>query len=137
MNPEKLPPPGTYPDFLSYIAEKLEMSVDAASVKNRAGYIVEAIRENYQNPELQKQRQIRAEKAKEKELEDLTTEFNVTPLTVYQKGGWLPRRSIPFLPQSSVRTCSLRLLKRMRMRRRGFCDSCQWAAVSAIETLNL
>ena len=52
------------------------MSVDAVGVKNRAGYIVEAIRENYQDPELQKQRQIRAEKAKEKELEDLTTEFN-------------------------------------------------------------
>ena len=76
VNPEKVPPPGTYPDFLSYIAEKLEMSVDAASVKNRAGYIVEAIRENYQDAELQKQRQLRAEKAKEKELEDLTTEFN-------------------------------------------------------------
>ena len=76
VNPEKLPPPGTYPDFLGYVAEKLEMSVDAVGVKNRAGYIVEAIRENYQDPELQKQRQIRAEKAKEKELEDLTTEFN-------------------------------------------------------------
>ena len=76
VNPEKLPVPGSYPDFLSYISEKIEMSVDAVSVKNRAGYIVEAIRENYQDPALQKQRQIRAEKAKEKELEDLTTEFN-------------------------------------------------------------
>ena len=46
-------------------------------VRNRAGYIVEAIRENYQDPELQKQRQLRAEKAKEKELEDLTAEFRV------------------------------------------------------------
>ena len=76
VSPEKLPQPGTYPDFLSYISEKIEMSVDAVGVKNRAGYIVEAIRENYQDPELQKQRQIRAEKAKEKEIEDLTTEFN-------------------------------------------------------------
>ena len=76
VNPEKLPVPGSYADFLSYISEKLEMSVDAASVKNRAGYIVEAIRENYQDPEIQKQRQVRAEKAKAKELEDLTTEFN-------------------------------------------------------------
>ena len=76
VSPEKLPPPGSYPDFLSYISEKLEMSVDAVGVKNRAGYIVEAIRENYQDPELQKAREIRAEKAKEKELEDLTTEFN-------------------------------------------------------------
>ena len=76
ITPEKLPSPGSYPDFLGYVAEKIEMSVDAVGVKNRAGYIVEAIRENYQDPELQKRREVRAEKAKEKELEDLTTEFN-------------------------------------------------------------
>ena len=73
--PEKVPVPGTYPDFAEYIAEKIEMSVGAVGVKNRAGYIVEAIRENYQDPELQKQRRVRAEKAKEKALEDLTEEF--------------------------------------------------------------
>ena len=66
VNPEKLPKPGTYPDFLSYIAEKIEMSLDASGVRNRAGYIVEAIRENYQDPELQKQRQARAEKSQRK-----------------------------------------------------------------------
>ena len=76
VNPEKLPSPGRYVDFLGYVAEKIEMSVDAVSVKNRAGYIVEAIRENYQDAELQKRRAERAEKAKQKELEDLTTEFN-------------------------------------------------------------
>ena len=76
VNPEKLPSPGSYADFLSYISEKIEMSLEAA-VKNRAGYIVEAIRENYQDTKIQKQREVRAEKAKEKELEDLTTEFNV------------------------------------------------------------
>ena len=85
VNPAKLPQPGTYLDFLSYIAEKIEMSVDAASVKNRAGYIVEAIRENYQDPELQKAREIRAEKAKEKELEDLTTEFDVKRRTLLRQ----------------------------------------------------
>ena len=53
------------------------MSLDAAAVKNRAGYIVEAIRENYQDAEIQKQRQARAEKVREKELEDLTAEFRV------------------------------------------------------------
>ena len=76
VTPEKLPSPGSYVDFLGYVAEKIEMSVDAVSVKNRAGYIVEAIRENYQDAELQKRRAERAEKAKQKELEDLTTEFN-------------------------------------------------------------
>ena len=77
VNPEKLPVPGSYADFLSYISEKIEMSVDAVAVKNRAGYIVEAIRENYQDTEVQKAREVRAEKVREKELEDLTTEFRV------------------------------------------------------------
>ena len=54
VNPEKLPGPGTYLDFLTYIAEKIEISRHAAEVKNRGGFIVEAIRENYQNPEVQK-----------------------------------------------------------------------------------
>ena len=77
INPQKLPTPGTYPDFLAYIAEKIEMSFNAAAVKNRSGYIVEAIRENYQDPAVQKTREVRAEKAKEKELEDLTAEFKI------------------------------------------------------------
>ena len=51
------------------------MSLDAADVKNRAGYIVDAIRENYQDPAVQRAREVRAEKVKEKELEDLTAEF--------------------------------------------------------------
>ena len=77
VNPEKLPEPGTYPDFLTYIAEKIEISRHAAEVKNRGGFIVEAIRENYQNPEVQKAREVRAAKAREKEVEDLTVEFRV------------------------------------------------------------
>ena len=85
VNPEKLPSPGSYTDFLGYVAEKLEMSVEAIGVKNRAGYVVEAIRENYQDPELRKQRQVRAEKAKEKELEDLTAEFNVKRRTLLRQ----------------------------------------------------
>ena len=77
VNPEKLPQPGTYLDFLTYIAEKIEISRHAADVKNRGGFIIDAIRENYQNSEVQKVRQLRAEKVKEKALEDLMTEFNV------------------------------------------------------------
>ena len=77
VDPEKLPPAGTYPDFLAYVAEKIEMSLDAAEVKNRGGFIVEAIRENYQDPAVQKTRELRAEKAKEKALEDLTAEFKI------------------------------------------------------------
>jgi hypothetical protein len=77
INSQKLPPPGTYPDFAAYIAEKIEISLNAAAVKNRGGFIVEAIRENYIDPAVQKERELRAEKAKEKELEDLTAEFKV------------------------------------------------------------
>ena len=77
VNRQKFPPPGTYPDFLAYVSEKIEMSLHAADVKNRGGFIVEAIRENYQDPKVQKAREVRAEKAKEKELEDLTAEFKV------------------------------------------------------------
>ena len=77
VNPQKLPPPDTYPDFLAYISEKIEISRHAAEVKNRGGFIIEAIRENYQDSEVQKVREVRAEKVREKELEDLTAEFKV------------------------------------------------------------
>ena len=82
VTPSKLPPLGTYPDFLGYVCEKIEMSVDAAGVKNRAGYIVEAIRENYQDPEVQKRRARRAEKVKEKALEALREEFTLKRRTL-------------------------------------------------------
>ena len=75
--PEKLSPPGTYSDFAAYVAEKIEISQQAAEVKNRGGFIIKAIRENYQDTQVQKERQVRAEKVREKELEDLTAEFRV------------------------------------------------------------
>ena len=77
VSPSKLPQPGTYTDFITYIAEKIEVSLDASDLKNRGGFIIEAIRENYQNPKVQKEREMRAEKVKEKELEDLTAEFRI------------------------------------------------------------
>ena len=95
INAQKLPPPGTYPDFAAYVSEKIEMSLSAAAVKNRAGYIVEAIRENYQDTQVQKERQRRAEKAKEKALEDLTTEF-------YTKRNTLLRQAVHAQPQLVV-----------------------------------
>ena len=85
VNPQKLPEPGTYPDFAAYVAEKIEVSLHAAEVKNRGGFIVEAIRENYQNSEVQKTRQLRAEKAKQKALEDLTAEFRVKRDTILRQ----------------------------------------------------
>ena len=75
VNPEKLSPPGTYPDFAVYVAEKIEISQHAAEVKNRGGFIIKAIRENYQDTQVQKERQVRAEKVREKELEDSDGRF--------------------------------------------------------------
>ena len=46
-------------------------------MKNRGGFIIEAIRENYQNSEVQKARELRAEKVREKELQELTEEFKI------------------------------------------------------------
>ena len=77
INPAKLPPPDAYPDFLAYVAEKIEMSLDAPNVANRGGYVIEAVRENYQDERVRKARQVRAEKAKEQALESLTAEFRI------------------------------------------------------------
>ena len=85
VNPEKLSPPGTYPDFAAYVAEKIEMSLSAATVANRAGYIIEAIRENYQDARVQKARQVRAEKLREKALDDLAEEFRVKRATLIRQ----------------------------------------------------
>ena len=82
---DKLPAPGTYTDFPAYVSEKIEMSLDVAGMKNRAGYIIEAIRENYENDEVRKAREIRAEKIKEKALEDLQTEFNAKRATILRQ----------------------------------------------------
>ncbi len=83
--PERLSPPGTYPDFLAYIAEKIEMSLSAPNVENRAGYIIEAIRENYQDERVQKARQVRAEKLREKALENLTEEFKIKRASIIRQ----------------------------------------------------
>ena len=69
--PEKLPTPGDYTDFLAYVSEKIEMAMYASNVNNTGGYVVEAIRNNYQNDEVRKAREVRAERAREKDLEDL------------------------------------------------------------------
>ena len=75
--PEKLPTPGDYTDFLTYVSEKVEMSLYASNVNNTGGYIVEAIRNNYQNETVRKEREIRAERVREKELEDIDEAFRV------------------------------------------------------------
>ena len=74
VSPVKLPPPGSYPDFDAYVSEKIGVSLEAAGVKNRGGFIVEAIRENYEDPEFQKQRAAEMEREKQALLETLKAE---------------------------------------------------------------
>ena len=57
VNPEKLVAARHVPGFSVYVAEKIEISQHAAEVKNRGGFIIEAIRENYQDTQVQKERQ--------------------------------------------------------------------------------
>ena len=71
VNPEKLPEPGTYTDFDTYVEEKIEISYVTLNVQNRPGYIIEAIRENYQNDQVRKERELFFEKVKQKRLNDL------------------------------------------------------------------
>ena len=85
IDPDKIPTPGDYPDFFTYVAEKIEMSLSAPNVENRAGYIIEAIRENYQDARVQKARQKRAEKLREKALEDLTEAFKAKRATLIRQ----------------------------------------------------
>ena len=75
VDPEKLPTPGDYPDFLTYVSEKIEMAMYASNVNNTGGYIVEAIRNNYQNETVRKEREVRAQRVREKELEDIEEAF--------------------------------------------------------------
>ena len=87
INSQKLPTSGTSLDFSTYIAEKIEISLNAADVKNRGGFIVEAIRENYIDPAVQKERELRAEKAEEKELESVSAENLTSAKTNSQSGS--------------------------------------------------
>ena len=85
VNREKLPPPDAYPDFLVYVSEKIEMSAYASNVTNREGFIIQAIRENYQDTRIQKAREARAEKAREKALEVLKEELKVKRDTIIRQ----------------------------------------------------
>ena len=85
IHPAKLPPPDAYPDFLAYVAEKIEMSLDAPNVANHGGYVIEAVRENYQDERVRKARQVRAEKLREQALEDLAEEFRAKRATLIRQ----------------------------------------------------
>ena len=64
-----------YSDFAAYVVEKVELAKQAMGVKNRAGFIVKAIRENYQDPGLQAQLEARKAREQAGMLESLESEM--------------------------------------------------------------
>ena len=64
-----------YSDFAAYIKEKIGLAKQATGVKNLPGFIVQAIRENYQDPQLQLQLEIRIHKEQQAMLEALKSEM--------------------------------------------------------------
>ena len=62
-------------DFTVYVEEKIGLARNATSVKNAGGFIVKAIRENYQDPVYQKQLQAEQEKEKQAMLASLKSEM--------------------------------------------------------------
>ena len=72
--PGKVPPLGTYPDFDAYVVEKIQLSHHARDVKNRGGFIVEAIREHYIDPEAEARRKAEQEREQQALLNTLKSE---------------------------------------------------------------
>ena len=62
-------------DFAVYVDEKIGLARHATNVRNAGGFIVKAIRENYQDPESQKQLQAKKKKEKQEILASLRREM--------------------------------------------------------------
>lgn len=75
VRPDALPESGTYPDFEAYIDEKIWIARRAEDVENLAGFIIQAIKENYQDAKLQKQREAEKEKEQQAMLDSLKEEM--------------------------------------------------------------
>ena len=91
------------------------MSLYASNVNNTGGYIVEAIRNNYQNDGVRQEREERAKRAREKELEDLDEAFRV-------KRANLLRQAIQADPELVERAVE-RIENNFVRRRIGDCDT--------------
>ena len=64
-----------YRDFAAYIEEKIGLVQEATGVKNKGGYILQAIRENYQDPTLQVRLQKRKAEERQGMLNSLESEM--------------------------------------------------------------
>ena len=81
-----------YPDFAVYVTEKIALSQQAANVQNIGGFIVQAIRENYQNPVAQAQLEARKERERRAMLKALESEMS-------EKRGALLRQAVRTNPE--------------------------------------
>lgn len=64
-----------YRDFAAYVEEKIGLVQEATDVKNKGGYIVQAIRENYQDPTVQVRLQERKAEEQQGMLNSLESEM--------------------------------------------------------------
>ena len=79
-------------DFATYVEEKIEIARQDTNVKNTGGFIIKAIHQNYQNPELQKRIQTNKKKEKENLLKSLKSEM-------YEKQNVLLRQAVRTNPE--------------------------------------
>ena len=85
-----------YHNFQAYVEEKIGLAKQATDVKNLAGFIVQAIRENYQDPVFQAQLEKRKQKEREGMLEALESETT-------EKRNALLRQAVRTDPELLVR----------------------------------
>ena len=75
-----------------YVEEKIGLAQQATDVKNMGGFIVKAIRENYQDPVFQKELQVRKAEEREAMLDALKAEM-------HEKKGALLRQAVRATPE--------------------------------------
>ena len=81
-----------YPDFAVYVTEKIALAQQAANVQNIGGFIVQAIRENYEDPVAQTQLEARKERERRAMLKALESEMS-------EKRGALLRQAVRTNPE--------------------------------------
>ena len=79
-------------DFAVYVEEKIGLAQQATDVKNMGGFIVKAIRENYQDPVFQKELQMRKAEERAAMLASLKAEM-------HEKKGTLLRQAVRTRPE--------------------------------------
>ena len=88
-----------YRDFQAYVEEKIGLAKQATGVKNIGGFIVQAIRENYQDPHLQAQFEERKQRERDGMLNALESE-------TLEKRNALLRQAVRTSPELLDQACA-------------------------------